>query len=228
MSFTASFADPVAPHIAPPYSCNPNRTFYVGPSRTWTSLQSANNSGVLTAGDCVYVDAGTYPPVTLTKGGNANAPNGYVTYIGAPNWATKLTGSSYYLVDITGNYIILDGFDFDGSGIQDCVLANPNRRRAPFGHHITILNSLIHDSLGGGGICFLCSDYYTISGNTIYNTHGGVYHESGISVYEASPIPGLRSNYPADKAPFHIVISDNIAYNNTESVSPTLTGMGLL
>jgi hypothetical protein len=74
------------------YTCV--RNFYVGQNGSdsaagttstapWLTLQHANDSGQLKAGDCVNVAPGTYSvsnAVNLTHGGNANSATGYVVY----------------------------------------------------------------------------------------------------------------------------------------------------
>jgi parallel beta-helix repeat protein len=233
MTVSASFAFPVAPHIAAPYFCL--RHFYVNiatgvdvatqgtQASPWKTIQFANDSGVLKAGDCVHVAAGTYYPsnwgLNLSHGGNTNTATGYVTYIGAPNWATHLKGSSYSLVTITAPYVVLDGFNVDSQGIQDYAIANSTDSKGVFSHHLRILNNLVHDS-GGGGIGLIYSDYLTISGNTVYNTSGrSAYQESGISIWHPRKIAGFQPKVPADLAQFHIVISENVTYDNKETAA---------
>ncbi len=221
-----------------PYTCV--RNFYVdgvtgqdvstsgSQSYPWNTIQYANNKGGLKPGDCVNVAAGTYAQpgtggmgLTLSTGGNANAPTGYVTYIGAPNHATRITGSAstYNLVRITGSYIIIDGFDLDGTGTPNYAVSNdPAFSQGP-GHHIMVLNNLIHDS-GGGGVGFQHADYFTVIGNTIYNTcNTSQYQESGISIYEPAALQNFTPTLVWDTATFHITIANNIVYNNAEKMA---------
>jgi len=238
------FAGPSYASVPVSYSCL--RNFYVNgttgtdvasagsASSPWKTIQFANNSGVLRAGDCVNVAAGTYfqnGGLNLTAGGNANTATGYVTYIGAPNLSTHIVGSSnWFLINIQASYLIINGFDIDGTGIPDAAICD-NPSPGGIGHHIQILNNAVHDS-GGGGILLNHTDYFTISGNVVYNTAGkSSYQESGISVYEPQPITGFTAQLPADLAPFHIVISNNIVYNNTETsaiAAPHSDGNGII
>jgi hypothetical protein len=134
-----------------PYNCV--RNFYVdgatgkdvstsgSQSYPWKTLQYANNSGGLVAGDCVNVAPGTYlqSPLYLTNRGVANMALGYVTYVGAPNNATMLTVSpGTFAVELIGtNYIILDGFNKDGSVATDYAGGNIGTA-----HHLMVLKGV--------------------------------------------------------------------------------------
>jgi serralysin len=221
-----------------PYICV--RNFYVNgatgkdvstsgsQSYPWKTIQYANDHAGLKAGDCVNVAAGTYAQpgtqgmgLTLSTSGNANIPTGYVTYIGEPNHATRITGSAstFSLVRITGSYIIIDGFDLDGTGTPDYVVSNNPPSSGGAGHHLMVLNSLIHGS-GGGGVGFEHTDYFTVIGNTVYNTsRTSPYQESGISIYEPAAIQNFTPILVWDIAAFHIVVANNIVYNNAETMA---------
>jgi len=190
--------------------------------RPWKTLQYVNNNGGLKGGDCVHAAPGTYRQagsLLLTKGGNENRPTGYVTYIGAPNHASRITGSSnLFLITLMASYIIIDGFNIDGTGTADAAIANYAEDGGD-AHHLKILNNIIHDS-GGGGVGLVRTDYFTVSGNIIYNTSGkSPWQESGISVWEPHQIKGFNATLPADSDPVHIVISNNILYNNKETAA---------
>lgn len=206
----------------------------------WKTIQFANDSGRLWPGDCVNVAAGTYVQsggggigLMLNRGGNSNTTTGYVAYIGAANHTTHITGNPdvFNLVRIPGSYIILDGFDLDGTSTQDYVVSNNPVAQVTAGHHLMILNNLIHES-GGGGVGFAHSDYFTIFGNKIYNTCGkNPTQESGISIYEPQPVANFHSTLIADTAPFHIEIANNFVYDNAESnaiPSPHSDGNGII
>ena len=134
-----------------PYNCA--RNFYVdgttgndvgtsgSQSYPWKTIQYANNSGVLLAGDCVYVAPGTYlqSPLYLTNRGSANMVSSYVTYIGAPNNATTLTVSpgTFAVELIATNYIILDGFNIDWTVAADYAGGNIGTA-----HHLIVLKGI--------------------------------------------------------------------------------------
>jgi len=208
-----------------PYTCTRDR--YVAtngvdaPGRgtqslPWRTLQYANSNGGLAPGDCVNAAPGTYTQsggLTLNKSGNANTPTGFIVWKGASNRASKISGTAnLFLVAITGNYIILDGFEVDAPGSADYAVAVPSSLP---GHHIGVYNNLIHHSIGGG-IGFTNYDYYDVIGNEVHHTAAGSccgLYESGISAWNLkrrTPDP----NHPADAAPFHTRILRNIVYDN--------------
>jgi large repetitive protein len=219
-----------------PYTCT--RNFYVATSGAdsatcgavgspCASIPGANNATsiggtgtVLQAGDCVNVAAGTYNTgqIVLTRGGSFNAANGYVAYIGAANYGSKLNFTSGYAGLIAeANYLAIDGFEFAVNyATTDEVMHNsphgvsylPNNS-----HHLMYLNNLVHDS-NGGGMGAIWNDYYLIAGNTIYNVGQCTpYGESGISVLWPTQIVGFSSSLPWDTQYYHIQILDNTVYN---------------
>jgi parallel beta-helix repeat protein len=190
----------------------------------WKTIDYADDNGGLVAGDCVHVAAGIYPqPDTLefSHGGNANTPTGYVAWIGAPNHATQIKANAAmgYLISFAANYIVVDGFDVNGNGdakTGDYVIGLNNRVGGP-GHHLQILNNWVHDA-AGGGIGLTWTDYFTIKGNVIWNVaHLSGYQESGIAIWEPHAINGFTPTLATDKAPFHIVISNNIIHDVFET-----------
>jgi len=230
-----------------PYICL--RNFYVDASKgsdsnsgaadsPWLTIQRANDAGGLKAGDCVNVAPGAYLQPTaavdglaLTHGGDANTPAGHVAYIGAEGHKSRIArhSSTYGLVNIQAPYIILDGFDIDGA-----LIAGPAvnlQYSVASAHHLQVLNSWIHDA-GGGGIETDGGDYFTFIGNTVYNNAGANrYQMSGISIYEPTEIPGFTPTLPADRSPFHMIVSNNIVYNNflTKAVrGPHYDGDGII
>jgi hypothetical protein len=155
--------------------------------------------------------------------GNSNTPTGYVAWIGAPNHATqiKATGNNMgYLVQFQGHYIVWDGFDMYGGGdtkATDNVLQLGDDNQPGTVHHLQALNNWVHDA-GGGGIAALSSNYFTIKGNTIWNTaHTSRYQESGIGVWEPRKITGFTPTLPLDVPPFHIIVSNNVIHDNIET-----------
>jgi hypothetical protein len=199
----------------------------------WGSIQAANVSGALTGGDCVHVGPGTYGGATLNHGGTSNSPTGYITYIGAPNHASKIFAPNVWSeVTFKAPYIAVNGFDVDGGNTP-----TTNASSGPIGfggcganvHHIMVLNNTVHDA-AGGGIGFGCGppsgDYFLISGNMVYNTSwANCYGGSGISVYEPAGIPPSSE---ADQCLFHIVFANNVTYNNRQEVPSTCIGASMI
>jgi Malectin domain len=226
-----------AAYPAPSYTCS--RNFYVATTGTdsatcgatgsqCATIQGANNATsiggtgtTLRGGDCVNVAAGTYNTantISLTKSGNANQANGYVTYIGAPNHASIInfvTGGAFRGIQIVAPaaYIWLDGFDVNGNDILPGeMIGDVGGTPAP--HHLVFTNNLIHNAKAGG-IVFHYLDYYWVYNNIVHDTMWGVgYGESGIYLYQARAIPGFTPTLPWDTQTYHIQIVDNISYNN--------------
>jgi hypothetical protein len=188
----------------------------------WKTLQHANDSGLLKAGDCVNVAPGTYPIVNttyLTHGGNANSPTGYVVYRSTTPQGAKIQAAAqnmYNLVEADGDYMIFDGFEIDGK--------NEGLSSAPFtmghglvggGHHFQALNNVAHDC-GGAGISTVYKDWYWIVGNTTYNNaRFNGYQASGISIYEPRAVSYTATSADTS-ATYHIIVKDNLSYNNDE------------
>jgi hypothetical protein len=209
-------------------------------SNPWKTIAYADANGGLTAGDCVHVAAGVYPQASTfypSHGGNANTSTGYVAWIGAPNHATqiKATGNNMgYLVQFLGHYIVWDGFDMYGGGdtkaTNNILQLGADSKPGGTVHHLQALNNWVHDA-GGGGIAALSSDYFTIKGNTIWNTaHTSGYQESGIGVWEPRKITGFTPTLPLDLAPYHIVVENNIVHDNitTYPANDHTDGNGIL
>lgn len=189
-------------------------------ARPWASPQAANDSGALRAGDCVDLAPGTYDltqPLRLTKGGERNAPDGYVVYRSTqPHGAHLIARRAFYqVVDVQTAYVVLDGLDIDGNHMSagEAVSASGN----PAHHHVVVEHSLIHDA-GGGGLQMNDSEYFWVIGNVIYgNAATNTWQESGISTYQAQAATAFTPT-GADKAlPWHIVIAGNISRDNGET-----------
>jgi serralysin len=190
-------------------------------STPWATLQHADNSGQLRAGDCVNVAPGTYyQPYTLSlnNGGNANSATGYVVYRSTTKQAAKIkpSAATYDVVDANGNYLIIDGFEIDGG--NEGLTSNPVSQGTGLqagGHHFQALNNLIHDC-GGEGIGGVYKDWYTFIGNTIYNNaQFNSYQESGISIYEPAAVSYTATSADTS-ATYHIIIQNNVTHDNGE------------
>jgi len=132
-----------------------------------------------------------------------------VTYISAVGHAAKILGnhSLVNLVNIEAPYIILDGFEINATSVISDAVGDSTHQ----GHHLMLLNNLIHDA-GGAGIGFAKTDYLTVYGNGIYNNaFPNPVKASGISVYEPEQVTGFVAT-AADSTPFHIVIQNNVVW----------------
>jgi hypothetical protein len=212
------------------YTCV--RNWYVAPngsdnaagsssSTPWATLQHADSSGQLRAGDCVNVAPGTYyQPYTLSlnNGGNANSATGYVVYRSTTKQGAKIkpSAATYDVVEANGNYLIIDGFEIDGG--NEGLTSNPVSQGTGLqgaGHHFQALNNLIHDC-GGEGVGALYTDWYWIIGNTTYNNaHFNTYQESGISIYEPRAVSYTATSADTS-ATYHIIVENNVSHDNGE------------
>jgi hypothetical protein len=216
-------------HFAPPYVCN--RNYYVATNGTnngacsqatpCDSIQTASNNLPLTGGDCVNVAAGTYNTnyeIDLHKGGVANRADGYVTYIGAPNHASIINyqGGGYYGLRFYANYLILDGFDFNGNGApQDHLLVNSDGSAcASFcGSHLIVMNNIIHEGRGAG-FQSIGGDYFIFAGNIIHdNMWAQGDGSSGISIFHPTSTD-TNNSLPWDSQYYHVQILNNLFYSN--------------
>jgi len=188
----------------------------------WLTLQHANDSGLLAAGDCVNVAAGTYPvtnTVYLNHGGTANSATGYVVYRSSTPQGAKIKASAQNMqdvVDAQANYMIIDGFEIDGGNLG--LTSSPITYGSGLvgsGHHFQALNNLVHDC-GGEGIGALYMDWYWIVGNTTYNNaHFNGYQMSGISIYEPRAVSYTATSADTS-ATYHIIVENNVSHDNGE------------
>src|SRR5579859_202629 len=154
----------------------------------WATIQGANNSGKLQAGDVVNVAPGVYftTGYGLTAGGNTNSLTGYVVYRSTTPFGAVIrvnTGAQSIIV-VTGNYIMLDGFEVDGGNAGRTSPLTTENGIYFQGHHNNALNNKCHDC-GGNGIGALFKDWYTLDGNICYNNAVyNTFQTSGISIYE--------------------------------------------
>jgi parallel beta-helix repeat protein len=224
-------ATPPTPPTNASYTCV--RNWYVAPngsdnaagtttSTPWATIQHADSSGQLRAGDCVNVAPGTYNTggIWLSNGGNANSPTGYVVYRSTTPKGAKIKAASqgmYDIVTLQGNYLIMDGFEVDGS--NEGLSSNPVSGGSGFamtGHHLQVLNNLIHDA-GGEGIGAEHTDWLWIIGNTAYNNAKfNGYQMSGISIWEPNPVAYTATSADTN-ATYHIIVQNNITHDNAET-----------
>jgi parallel beta-helix repeat protein len=230
---------------SPPYSCSTN--YYVdgvngndsNPGtqvKPWKTVQNADNGypNIPTPGECVNVTPGVY---ILTKGlvfghgGNSNSPRGYVVYRSMVPQAAHLVAaqdmSAGNLISVLAPYVIIDGFEIDGNhartsghGVDGCTGGG---RLINIAHHFVAINNVIHD-VGGAGLNTCTADYITWRNNIVYNTSStNPYQVSGINVWKPKALaPGSFIRTALDKVQFGIVISYNIAHDNSES--PSISG----
>jgi len=247
------------PALAYPNPLTCTRNFYVATTGTDNSTCGASGSpcatpmgadaatsiggtgAPLTGGDCVNVAAGTYNAagVQFNTSGTSNQANGYITYLGAPNHASKIvsnvtSGFGGFMLNFVNNYVAFVGFEIDGHNIQGFSgTYNPNTSytynaygsimypRGPTHHHMW-LNNIVHGT-GGTTIGSVSQDYELIAGNEIYDFSGNNgCSTSGISLYENTAIPNFTPSLPWDTQTYHFQILDNIVHDG--GLLPNLDG----
>lgn len=186
----------------------------------WRTMQGANDSGVLQAGDAVNYADGTYTlsfQTNLTAGGTTNSLLGFVVHraINPRGAVIRASGSMNDMIQIQGNYIILDGFEIDGA--NEGLTSSPvtmGSGAVCYGHHNLVLNCLAHDC-GGGGIAANYRDWYTFDSNVVHDCcKFNGFNTSGLSVYEPGQAVYTPSAADIAAGSRHIVFTNNISYSN--------------
>ena len=209
----------------------------------WRTLQHAN-SVPRAAGDCINVAPGAYNGMIISRGGNAATTTGYVVYRCQQLDACIFTGnggvngsSSFDTVRTTNgtppNFVQIDGFEMVGQGTFYAAAVNVyngDGSTKVAGHHIWVLNSVVH-GFGESGISFGNSDYHYAIHNTAYDNSTITCDAQGsaIDAVAEHPVPGYTPTaddqvpysgfgFPTwelgDGTFFHIVFAYNVTYNN--------------
>jgi hypothetical protein len=127
-------------------------------AQPWLTIQKA--ASTLTAGDTVYVKAGTYRE--QVKPGNSGTAGNVITFTAYPGDTVIIDGTGissgsdgHGLVEITGkSYITIDGFEVQNEDTAGGIVGNGECR------YITVQNCTVHD-IAHSGIFFLYSWNYT-------------------------------------------------------------------
>jgi hypothetical protein len=244
VTVTSATSQVTAPLPGPPAACASN-CYYVDavngsdqnngrtPSTAFQTLQMAANT--VGPGATVTVMSGTY---TAADGGwltlsTSGTPSAWIRFIaGAGQHPIVQTSSSswaWYGIQITGSYIVIDGFEVAGhnqsitaaqvgngdpnSGLfnQACVGLNGGSGAIP--HDIVVRNSILHDC-GQSGFGVSVGDAITVAYNTVYNNSWWTWYDSsGISLWHLVDVPGstVTNGYKN-------FIVGNVAYNNYNNV----------
>lgn len=223
-----------APHIAAPYTCATN--YYVSKTGNdanngsmgmpWLTISHAvavlNGQGGTHGGVCINVGDGIYPE-SVNAGalsGSSDTPTGYFVLRAAhPHGAIiqvppGLPDYSDGIRFLNAKYIVIDGFTIIGhivtSGNRDGggIVTFGDSAAINRSHHLKILNNIVHD-VGGSGLASQHADYWVVAGNVVYNT-------SNTSTWGVSAINDYHPVASDNDAGFHIVVRDNISFNNAE------------
>lgn len=204
-------------------------------AQPWKTIQHADAIS-RAPGDCINVAPGTYvwtAPFNQTQGGNAATPTGYVTYRCEVLDQCFISyqgpgGAGTWVWETVIPYMIIDGFDIDGGetfnygGLADVCLVGSLLDTHAVGHHIWILNNVVH-GCGLGGIDEQDSEYYFILHNTVTNSAWtSQFQGSGMCFCSLRALgdplnpypPYTPTQYDEAFAPFHNMMNWNFVYNN--------------
>jgi hypothetical protein len=178
---------PVVPYIKPLYACSMN--YHVSKSGNDSNDGKTPNSAWLTIGHavavlaakggthggaCVDVGDGTYTESIYARGlrGSAGAANGYLVFrshtlhgatVQLPLASARGGAHACFRFD-SARFIVIDGFNLVGqtapNADENGAVTNSYPADSP-GHHIKILNNIIHDH-GGTGVGAVHTDYLVV------------------------------------------------------------------
>jgi parallel beta-helix repeat protein len=203
------------------------KIYYVSPSgndnnpgtlsNPWKTPSKAGSTAQ--AGDTVIFRGGVYTG-RLEPKNSGNSTDGWITFKAYPGEEPVIIDDAYYSrgVNIDGvNFIEVDGLTAVASG------ANGPAIRISNAHHVRILNCVTRDSPLGGIATTEGLDYITIEGNRVYGN-------SNTSQYNGSAIDIWMTGGPIyDNAPgYHIIISNNLVYNNRVLIDNPSDGNGII
>lgn len=147
------------------------------------------------AGDTIYVRAGTYPAFSVTKSGSAG---NYLTISGYGSEKPIITGSSQQIVLTSVSYVRISGFEVIGATASWGGGIYVDRS-----NYNIIENNIVHDNTGSNtsGILVSAGSYNKILNNEVYNNY-----LNGIQIISHSSTQSVGNE-----------ISNNKSYNNTLS-----------
>jgi hypothetical protein len=133
-------------------------TYLVGPGKTYAKLQDV--ADLLRPGDIVNVDGNTTYPANVYIEQSGSADNRITINGMQPSNGTRpiITGAGSYGINITADYVVLQGFE---------VIESP-KGIGVFGDHITVQNCVIHGcnhgligyGTGTGNVTVEYSEFY--------------------------------------------------------------------
>ncbi|MGZ6519835.1 MAG: right-handed parallel beta-helix repeat-containing protein, partial [Bacteroidia bacterium] len=173
------------------------------------SIQSIINGAV--AGDVICVHAGTYhEKITMSKSGTASSPITLIAYTGESpvidGQNTLPSGGMYdQLVNLSGNYIIMDGFEVRNSAGRGVILT---------GTYNTVRNCNIHNSYDAG--LYSQGDNNTLEYNQVWQNVqenlNGRCSPTGNPCYWATGISAARDT--VNGITDNTIIRGNISHDN--------------
>jgi len=199
------------------------------------ALDALEAQGKTHGGECVNVTDGVYPESVshggrgYALGGSSDSATGYFVVRSqtphgaiirvppdAPDYfdAIRFTDAAYVVIDgftLVGDH---SGNNIDGSGIT----LRGSSAMACTCHHIRVLNNVVY-GFGSSGIGEVHADYLEWRGNLVFsNGFASVWGVSAINHWHPVALDAGRwgPTVAAAEASFHLIIGDNIAFNNAE------------
>lgn len=219
-------------------------------STPWRTITNAltvlKNQGGTHGGVCVNVGDGDYPEVVNNSGngfsisGSSDTTNGYFVLrsqnphgarIVVPADAPNNNSHAIWFAD--ARYVVIDGFVLAGdhsqgnTGGEGIRLTGANPPAACDSHHYRLYNNRIY-GFGGCAIHATHVDYVEQRNNVCFSC-AATYNAgpSGIDYWHPIALDsGVWNTVASNNASFHIIIGDNISFNNFECNIGTPHGDG--
>lgn len=219
------------------------------PNTPWQTIGHAlsvlKNQGGPQGGVCVNVASGIYPVTSTifsTVSGSSDTTNGYfvlrsqVPHGAMIQVASNATDGTYGILFENAQYVVIDGFvvagdhslaNLHGRGIEVAGTSNT----VCLGHHFRIYNNIVY-GFGSAGIQASQADYIEERNNICFSCCAtDPAQTSGIGHYQPVALDnGTWNTVPAGNAAFHIIVGDNISFNNIEGNlgKPHTDGNGII
>lgn len=183
-------------------------------STAWKSIAKAMSVAAVGAGDTIIVRNGTYTEqFNITKSGSSTS--NLIIKSENPLGSTIDAAGNTYGINITGNYVRVDGFRVKN--------ANNKGIRIDSAHHVTVTNcESFHNKASGiyGGN----SDFLWIERNHVYdNAWGDGFVTSGISIHHPVNITGDTNTTTP-----RILIRWNEVHDNYQTAANPTDGAGII
>jgi len=191
--------------------------------------QGGTHGGVcVNVGDGVYLGAVNNSSAGFSISGSSDTTNGYfVLRSQNPQKATILVpanapDNSQAIYFVNAKYVVIDGFVLEGdhsqANLHGAGLETIGTSASVCNsHHVRLYNNLIY-GFGGPAIHCTHSDYVEQRNNVCFSCAATYTNGSG-GIHYFEPIAadsGLWNTVTSNNAEFHIIIGDNISFNNLE------------